>query len=626
MKHFWILLGLLPSLLWAQERQLQWLNYDLEPVEAGSELATYYYVSPVRDGERWAITLYHAGTEEAVPALETQLDGPDFATARMVGKYTRYRRDGSIERQGTFNDEGKVHGEFTNYQKNGDYTVTSYREGIHHGSQRRFYANGQLKSEKHFVNGEEQDGERIHYDENGVVKDRFSIVDGEKHGVHERLNNGVVAMRIHYKHGKIDGLLQRFTSEGQKVIETAYVDNKKHGVQKEWAKGKLSSEMHYRKGKRHGSAKRWKNGVLVEEVHYVDGRKRGESHYFYSDGTPESYQHHDETGQLTEQRDYDKKGNLTRLLIVEDSTYGPVERNETFRDGKLYRRKLYSKNHRWVLQERYEDGGEEPTYRRETVDRKKHGRQISASYLRDNAVAISHFRHGVPVGDYREVDKDGNVLSRGHYEKGKKVGDWVISEYGRTVHESYDNEGRLQGERREVAADDQLLVQEHYVEGELHGEQIKRREDGRLVSQGEYRRGEKVGTWREYDDSVKGTFEGEYVDGKRSGPWLARSDDGYEMARFHFENGDHTGKSYVFTRNGSLREIIRYKNGKKHGRREGYNNGTLTEVKRFRNGERHGLSEFFLPGGERYMAMEYENGAHVRMIDDNDRETNDTER
>ncbi|WP_288128888.1 toxin-antitoxin system YwqK family antitoxin [Microbulbifer sp.] len=620
MKVLWILLALLPSALWAAEQPRQWLDYNLQPVEAGSDKAVYYHAPAVRDGDRWKLTLYYKDSSdgEAVPALKTQLDGPELASAHMVGEEIHYYEDGSVKLRGTRNENGKWHGEFTRYRKNGHYTVTQLRNGVRHGSERHFYANGQLESEQHYVDGEKADGERIRYDKNGAVKERYTIVDGEKHGVHEHSRDGVVFKRTHYKHGQMDGLFQRFTSDGEKVLEAPYVDGERHGLVKAWRKGKLSEETHYRAGKRHGVAKRWRNGVLEEEVHYVDGRKRGDARYFYRDGSRESYEHRDDNGKLTERRSYDRKGALTRLLVVEDSAYGPAERKEQYNDdGSLSRRTIYSDDRRWIMEERYADDGEEVIYRRETVDHEPHGLQIRPSYVRADATEITRYEHGVPVGDYREIDKDGNVLSNGQYRNGEKVGDWVISEYGRTVYESYDNEGRLQGERREEATDGGSL-REHYVAGELHGEQVKRKKDGSLVSRGEYRHGEKTGRWREYDEFVKGLFEGEYVDGKRHGPWLAYSDEGYEMARFRFEHGDPVGKSYVFARNGSLREVIPYKDGKKHGKREAYSNGALVEVERFRNGKRHGLSEYFLSYGERYMAEEYDNGTYVRSIDDSE--------
>lgn len=618
MKAFWILLALLPSILWAAEQPRQWLDRNLQPVDADSDKAAYYHAPAVRDGERWKLTLYYkAGSDgEAVPALKTQLDGPDLASAHMVGEQIHYYEDGTVELRGTRNENGKWHGEFTRYRKNGHYTVTQLRNGVRHGSERHFYANGQLESERHYVDGEETDGERIRYDENGTVKERYSIVDGEKHGVHEHSRNGVVFKRVHYKHGQMDGLFQRFTSDGEKVLEAPYVDGERHGLVKEWRKGKLSRETHYRAGKRHGVAKRWKNGVLVEKIQYVDNRKRGDARYFHDDGSLELYEHRDEDGKRTESRRYNRDGKLTKLLVVEDSDYGPAERKELYNDdGSLKQCTIYSVDRRWILEERYADNGEEVIYRRETVDHEPHGLQIRHSYSRADATEITRYEQGVPVGDYRQLDKDGNVLSSGQYRNGKKVGDWVISEYDRTVYESYDNEGRLQGERREEITGGGSL-REHYVAGELHGEQVKRRKDGSLISRGEYRHGEKAGRWSEYDEFVKGIFEGEYVDGKRHGLWLAHSSEGYELARFRFEHGDPIGKSYVFARNGSLREVVPYKDGQKHGRREEYRNGALVRVERFRNGQRHGLSESFLANGERYMAEEYDKGTYVGSIDD----------
>ncbi|WP_250464074.1 toxin-antitoxin system YwqK family antitoxin [Microbulbifer litoralis] len=620
---FWILLALLPSASYAAKQPRLWLDRNFELVDADSDSAYYYAAPPTRDGELWRVTLYFAESgEEAVPAVKTQLDGPDLASAHQVGEYTSYYPNGSVKLRGTLNENRRWQGEFTRYRENGHYTVSQFRNGVLHGSKRHFYADGQLEIEVPYIDGEEQDGERICYNEDGQVKLRYSIVDGEKHGVQEYFrDDGVIYKRVHYKHGKYDGLVQRFSRDGQKIFEANYVDDERLGAVREWHEGQLTRETYYRANKRHGTAKRWEDGVLVKALHYVDGRKRGEAHYYYQDGSPESYEHRNKEGELTERREYNRQGGLTQLFVVEDSTYGPAERKESYRDdGSLSRRTIYSVDRRWILEERYRGRGDKPSYRRETVDGDKHGLQISGNPQPGGigSYDITRYQHGLAVGDYREVDRDGKVLSHGQYERGKQVGDWVRREYGTTVYESYDSRGRRHGERRRELDDGLVLERSHYVAGELHGEQVKRERDGRLTSRGEYRHGVKVGTWQEYDEYAKGLFEGEYVDGKRHGLWLARSPEGYEMARLRFEHGVPVGKNYIFARNGSVREVTPYKDGKRHGRHEKYRDGTLVAVEPFRNGRQHGVTEYFLSNGERYMAEEYDNGTYVRSLERDD--------
>ncbi|MBD3895342.1 hypothetical protein IEI94_05710 [Halomonas sp. ML-15] len=615
-------LAFIPWLVLGEEGgDIQWIDADLMGVEEGDSTAAYYFEPPVADGELWSVILYYideSDGDDPVVAYDVQLDNPDFHDAFLVGEYSRYYQDGSLHRVGTLDDKSRPHGTFTHYHRDGSYEVSEYRHGQRHGYRRDYHANDQLKHEQHFVDGEPEDGERVYYDENGEVTTRYWHVDGKLHGALERFVGGVLMLGEDYVDGQRHGWARRFTEEGEKVSEVEFVGGQRHGVERRWSDGQLTLESHYRHGQQHGQRQRWDDGVLIVNSSYVEGSRQGEAQFFRNDGTRSRYEYRDEDGQLIERREYGTDDQMTSLMIVEEGEYGPMTRQETYRDGALVRRRVNSEDRRWSLDEQFQPpGAEEPRYRRETVDREMHGRQVRPLNWPEGSTEIGEYDHGVPVGEHRHTDEDGNLIAGGRYENGHKVGEWITLSYESTVHENYDDEGRLHGERREVHEDGTQLVREHYRHGERHGDYIQRHAwNGHIIGEGEYRDGQRIGTWRVFNDSHQATFEGEYVDGEKDGLWVAHFEDGYERGRVRYDAGLPVGDHYIFTHDGAVELVSRYEEGRLHGEQLRYFEGTLSEVRRYRNGEPHGLNEFFLPDGERYMVSEYRDGVLLEREDE----------
>ncbi len=183
--------------------------------------------------------------------------------------------------------------------------------------------------------------------------------------------------------------------------------------------------------------------------------------------------------------------------------------------------------------------------------------------------------------------------------------------YGNTHHEHYDEDGNLHGERREIDGDGKEIMRAHYHHGVLHGDYLARQTwSDQIVLQGEYRNGERVGTWREFYDDVEAVFEGEYREGEKEGLWIAHFDDGYERGRLYYKAGQPVATHYIFSHNGALEQVNRFKEGELHGEQLRYFEGSLTDITRYRDGVLHGLTEYF-SAGKRYMVWEYADGVEV---------------
>ncbi len=76
--------------------------------------------------------------------------------------------------------------------------------------------------------------------------------------------------------------------------------------------------------------------------------------------------------------------------------------------------------------------------------------------------------NGVLYGLREIYDKNGNVLLRGSYLNGKKIGLWYEYENGKVVFKaSFDEKERLCGLCKEYNSDGKILAEEVYVEGNL---------------------------------------------------------------------------------------------------------------------------------------------------------------
>ncbi len=215
-----------------------------------------------------------------------------------TGKWTYYRKDGSIDVELILNEEGKPQGPFAMYYSNGQLqTKGNYSgEGFYEfeGSYEDYHKNGQLQSVGTYKNNNTV-GKWVTYWENGQIN---SLTHYTEEGVIQKnteyYQNGQLKMDVLYNSkGDFTGNLIVYYSNGQIFTMQAFDENgNKKGTYKSY----------------------YKNGTLMEVGDYAGTdyfKKKGVWKTFYKNASLKSEITYDENGKrLGEIKRFDQQGNL----------------------------------------------------------------------------------------------------------------------------------------------------------------------------------------------------------------------------------------------------------------------------------------------------------------------------
>lgn len=140
------------------------------------------------------------------------------------------------------------------------------------------------KSKKKTKNIESDEGENIIYYLNGKIKERYTKVNGKKHGewVKYDEDTGDIFSKFSYKNGVIDGPYTLFenkdlyTGEGKTFCSEGNWKDGKLVYNKIFLDGVLDEEFHYKDEKKHGGFKQYhSNGKIEQEGEFKDDEKNG---------------------------------------------------------------------------------------------------------------------------------------------------------------------------------------------------------------------------------------------------------------------------------------------------------------------------------------------------------------
>ena len=175
---------------------------------------------------------------------------------------------GTAARIRTYYDEGTPKEE-SNY-------VFDVKEGyrLEHGTQKRWYENGQLKCEEEYK-------------------------AGERHGVYKWYReDGKLASEVCYANGERDGTSTNYDKQGRKRDMYTFKKGKKHGPHRIWDEnGALMAETNYKDDDLNGVETRYKDGKLISEIGYKNHEYHGDFKEYRSDGSLKSH-HVYENGKL----------------------------------------------------------------------------------------------------------------------------------------------------------------------------------------------------------------------------------------------------------------------------------------------------------------------------------------
>lgn len=124
--------------------------------------------------------------------------------ARLKGPYKCYYKNGAVEKEGKFADDGK-----------GGWMKV--------GVQRYYYENGQLRSEGNYNSKGGSDGIHKSWYKNGQLESEVQYKNGQKNGVAKSYyENGILKTEIQYKKGWQDGYERKYNKSGILIEESFY--------------------------------------------------------------------------------------------------------------------------------------------------------------------------------------------------------------------------------------------------------------------------------------------------------------------------------------------------------------------------------------------------------------------
>lgn len=207
--------------------------------------------------------------------------------------------DASVKKEGAYDSNGKEHGAFKYFNKEGKIEKTEvYHHGIlllrgrvdeldkRQGLWEEFYFDGTLKSKGEYKDGKKI-GEWLFYFNSGELEQKGTFLEGELETgtwiwYHE---NGQILREENFRKGKEDGMMYEYDEEGTLITKGDFIDGLKEG---EWfyELGDHREEGEYREGVRHGYWYFYYNNSdkINFEGKFTDGEPDGKHKYYYPSG------------------------------------------------------------------------------------------------------------------------------------------------------------------------------------------------------------------------------------------------------------------------------------------------------------------------------------------------------
>lgn len=525
--------------------------------------AIYYQqqAATAQNGE-WPVQLFYLETDK--PVFKGRVNSPNLAESYIVGDFEFFYPDGQLSRKGSSDAQGRYQGTHLHYWEDGKLSGEyHYLNGQLHGEQKSYHTNGQLRDHQHYVNGVES----------GLAQSYF--------------DNGQLQTRVTYGANGMEGLYESFHNNGQPEQTVNMVAGKREGERLYWTKeGWLFTKEFYLNGKIHGEVLVYQAADVLQEIkHYQHDKQVGIQQRFDPQGRLAAQQLYDKDGREIQNISYDDAGKVTSQTDTQYLAKGQVTTEKRFdATGALTYQYQRDTVKDWSLRQRFNATGE-------LIEREEQLKGLyDGLYIGDGwngYVRRINYSKGKMHGAYREDnDLDGGFVT-GQYHLGVKVGKWVTKSADMTRNEQFNQQGQLNGEQTEIAADGTLMLQAFYQNEKLHGAYLQRGFDKQLQAQGQYVNGQREGKWLVDDSSYNQVklWHGQYRAGHEVGRWQAFSANGHLLGLMQYDDkGRLQGKSYSFNEDGSLERSEEYVDNQLHGQLVYYFNGEASSVYHYQKG------------------------------------------
>ncbi len=187
--------------------------------------------------------------------------------------------------------------------------------------------------------------------------------------------------------------------------------------------------------------------------------------------------------------------------------------NQFDKDGK--RHGLWTKNYHETDQKRYEGrfyhGKEVDTFNFYTLS---NGKSVLS--------AVKIFNQKDSISDVVFYTSTKKIISKGKMNGKRYIGKWVYyhkNSSSKMIVESYNEDGKLEGERKVLYKNGNVGEVAIYKNGKLEGESKWFSEKGKLLKQSHYKNDQLNGKTINYDAEGNITSEGDYLNDRKSAIW-----------------------------------------------------------------------------------------------------------
>lgn len=552
---------------------------------------------------------------------------------QMIGNWYYYYPQGNVRLKVQMNNSGKKHGI---YQVWDEFTRNmieeeEYDNDMLTGTQKFFYASGELSQTRTYKNGEMVDTV-FNYYRGGQISSKIPVNENGRHGLTTTYyQNGTLKSEVMYVDGLADGKYVTYHRNGQKEMEMMLEKDILNGTKKAWyPNGQLQYEYTYKNDTQDGPYETYHvNGNLEEEGTMLAGKYNGTTTEYYSNGV------------LFSKGEYDEDGKENGTLTNHDSE-GKKYIAFSFKKGNLEKVEIFDKDEKVV--KTIEKSGKKIAFENyyptrtlsmegDMVSGKRDGlwkyydnygtlsktEKYVNGVLQDSVIGyhpngkirfISEQKDGQNHGYYLEYSTFGVLTQEGRYNEGEPVNDWYEYYSDGTLREEYAfKNGDQHGYQRNYAVNGKMTSYDIYSEGSIvgtiyldtNGNEIKRfgQFDGEIRITdpsgsydrfvGNYESGFIDGETKWYDAEKNLITKGTNINGKREGVWYWYDDKGNVTKKINYQDGEVHGELTEYYPDGKVRSLGKYEYGDMQGTTVWYyENGKKESEINYLDDQRHG--------------------------------------
>ena len=572
----------------------------------------------------------------------------------LIGPAVYFNRLGSVEYEGSYDDNGYAIGVWKWYHNNGVLARESnFVEGKLSGISKYYTERGGLSNIANYkddqLNGILESYKWIGYKYEDVNY-KNGLKNGEMIGYHP--DNSIYYKYV-LKDGKYNGPFTVYFDNGSIELEGHFVDDLYQGeVIRYFRNGQISYREQYKKGVLHGSYESYfQNGLLHNAGHLKDGDKIGEWKEFNSAGALIELEEYDDKGKVNgPTKNYDhlgrieteyikKKGSIKELVNYDENggvissfkRKGKVLNFENLRvNGELSSIGRFEDDQRegvWKFYNNYGKLYQESVYKEGNLEG-----TVKDYYNNQELSTETNYKNNMKNGLYTEYFLSGAIKFQAYYKDDKLEGRAIrYNQLSNIEMDAYYISGMQEGECKYYNSDGSIYLMEEYENGYLMSgvryahngdvigsfsftdgsgvdEYYYTADKKQLMGRQEYVGGNKNGPFKRYHINGKPRIMGGNVNDSRNGEWTYYYFNGNLSSKGNYEYGTLTGAWEEYYLDGTVSKKYEYVYGRYNGDVLHYHrNGELSMKVTYKNGVLDGTCDIYNYDGEFLVSLMYEN-------------------